>query len=168
MPFKSLICAITLAFTAMTAAVCDIEHAAPFWGASSSRTDHFYSTNYAQINNSRADGYEVQGRLGFIYRDPVVDSTIFFRLYNPTNYDHFYTVNSTRADEVIENQGYIDRGYVGYVYTTDICGSVPLYQLYKASATDHYYTANKTEADNAVSNDGYVLQGTAAYILPNL
>jgi len=182
MSLKSIICIAVGACTAMTAvlgapavselssrAVCDTSHAAPFWGSySTSRTDHFYSTNYAQVNNSVADGYEIRGRLGFIFRSPVASSSIFLRLYNPDNYDHFYTTNSTRADTDITNQGYVDTGYVGYVYTSDVCGSVPLYQLYKASITDHYYTTNKTEADLVVKDDGYVLQGIAAYILPNL
>ncbi|KZT71847.1 hypothetical protein DAEQUDRAFT_736371 [Daedalea quercina L-15889] len=135
-------------------AVCDTEHAAPFWGAySAAKTDHFYSTDYTQVNGSFADGYELQARLGFIFREKTVSASIFLRLYNAKQIDNFYTTNETEADRVIRDDGYHDRGYRAS-------------QLYSSAKTDHFYTINETEAQQYVKN-GYELQGIAGYILPN-
>ena len=149
-------------------AVCDTSHAAPYWQSYSAKnTDHYYSADYTAMNDSTADGYTIQGRVGFIFRAPVVSTAGFYRLYDRAHTDHLYTTNETEADELIRHDGYENRGYVGFIYKSAICGAVPLYRLYDAKEYNHYYTTSESNRDYWLKR-GYTSQGTAGYVLPNL
>ncbi|KAI0709616.1 hypothetical protein C8Q72DRAFT_1003643 [Fomitopsis betulina] len=151
-----------------TDAVCDTRRAAPYWQSYSSEdNDHFYSADYYQMNASTNLGYKIQSRSGFIFREPVVSTAGFYRLYDAEHVDHFYTTNETEADELIRRGVYRNRGYVGYIYTSAVCGAVPLYRLYDSGQYDHYYTTSEEERDYW-DKHGYTYQGIAGYILPNL
>ena len=148
--------------------LCDVRRAAPYWQAySSQKCNYFYSADYAVMNSSTSEGYTIQGRIGFIFREPVVSTVGFYRLYNTALTDHLYTTNETEVDELIKNNGYEHRGYVGFIYKSDVCGAVPLYRLYDAEGYTHYYTTSEASRNYSLEH-GYTSQGIAGYVLPNL
>ncbi|KAH9830967.1 uncharacterized protein C8Q71DRAFT_862103 [Rhodofomes roseus] len=149
---------------------CDVDSAVPFFRAySTSATDHFYTTNYAEMKNAITNlSYSYEGNMGLIFRIPTVSTALLYRLYSPNAFDHFYTTNQSEANNAVRELAYYDEGAAGYVFQTEICGSVPLYRLYSASAMDHFYTTSETERGNAISQLGYSDEGIACYVMPGL
>ncbi|KAG6837771.1 hypothetical protein H0H93_001698 [Arthromyces matolae] len=96
-------------------------------------------------------------------RCPSVQAFPFYRLYNPTVNDHFYTTNVAELNAA----GYNSEGISSYIYTTLQPGTVPFYRLYNPTVFDHFYTTSANERDNAINNDGYNYEGIAGYVFPN-
>ncbi|KAJ7859907.1 hypothetical protein B0H13DRAFT_2355889 [Mycena leptocephala] len=77
----------------------------------------------------------------------------FYRQYNPTVVDHFYTNDITNLNAVVAT--YPVQGVAALVFITQEESTVPFYRLYSAALTDNFYTINTTERDSALNN-GYV------------
>ncbi|MCC5606556.1 hypothetical protein LC612_07075 [Nostoc sp. CHAB 5834] len=90
----------------------------------------------------------------------VVTAYAFYRYYNGSNVDHFYTVN---FDELgYGNGGYILEGVAGYIPKISYPGTVPLYRYYSGAGSDHFYTTNFSELGGG--RIGYVYEGIAGYV----
>ncbi|ETW75573.1 hypothetical protein HETIRDRAFT_456139 [Heterobasidion irregulare TC 32-1] len=124
-------------------------HAIPLYRVySRSGTDHFYTTNGAEMVNAVSKlGYAYEGEPGYQGRD------------------HFYTTSASERDNAVNHLGYTDEGIAAYVYATNIRGTIPLYRTYSPGATDHFYTTSASEHDNAVAHLGYNDEGIAAYVV---
>ncbi len=68
-------------------------------------------------------------------------STAVYRVYNPNSGEHFYTLNSYEAKNLI-SLGWNDEG-IGW--TAPLSGS-PVYRMYNPNAGDHHYTMDYNEA----------------------
>jgi hypothetical protein len=88
-----------------------------------------------------------------------------YRLYNPHNGDHFYTIDGNEATNAINNAGYQSEGSACYVLGGHADETSPLYRLYNQQNGDHFYTTNKREAEQA-AHSGYHSEGIACYVLP--
>jgi hypothetical protein len=86
------------------------------------------------------------------------------RVPRSTKRDHFYTVDSNEAAEVVVSGGYIQEASQGQVHTLHVLDSVPLYRLFSPSAYDHFYTTSEDERDRAQSVHGYGAEGIACYV----
>ncbi|KAJ7807522.1 hypothetical protein B0H13DRAFT_1510919, partial [Mycena leptocephala] len=86
--------------------------------------------------------------------DPT-DALPFYRGYNPTVVDHYYTVDVNAVNAAVSSQGYPLQGVATLVFVTQEQSTVPFYHLYSSTATGHLYTISTTERDNALNN-GYV------------
>ncbi|KAJ7848446.1 hypothetical protein B0H14DRAFT_2675874 [Mycena olivaceomarginata] len=84
--------------------------------------------------------------------DPT-DARPFYRAYNPTEVDHFYTTNVNLVNAA--NSGWPLQGVAALVFVTQEEATVPFFRLYSAAATDNFYTISTTERDAALQN-GYV------------
>ncbi|KAF8952081.1 hypothetical protein BDZ97DRAFT_1768877 [Flammula alnicola] len=134
---------------------------------SQAATDHFYTTNAAEMKVALTEGYSLETQPGQIFPAQGPITVPLYRAYAPTAEDHFYTTSAAELDNAVIALGYNAEGITGYVYTEDECSAVPLYRLYNADITDHFYTQDANERDNAVQNLGYTFEGIAEYILPN-
>ncbi len=116
---------------------------------------HHYTTNWGEIGyNSNGFGYE--GIAGYIYNNNISGTTAFYRYYNSSSRDHFFTTSATPPS------GYGSEGIAGYVYSTQVTGSIPLYQ-YFSSTNGHFYTTNFAELGNGAH--GYTYYGIQCYVM---
>ena len=88
--------------------------------------------------------------------------TPFYRLYNSSIKDHFYTTSSTERDD-IANKGFLYERIEGFVSSTSFTGTVPLYRYYNSAKDVHYYSTNAS--DSTISSGGYAFEN-AYYIYP--
>ena len=148
----------------------DTANAVPFFRAySASLTDHFYTTNYAEMKSVTSSGtYALEKAPGFVFRTPAPSTTPLLRLYSPGATDHFYTTSQTEANYVIINGGYGTEGTAAYVYATQVGGSIPLYRLYNPAILDNFFTTDEAEKENAIRNLGYADLGITCYVLRDL
>ncbi|KAG6853462.1 hypothetical protein C0991_004249 [Blastosporella zonata] len=110
------------------------------------------------------EGFNLEARQGFRRRcGSRSRASPFYRLYNPTVVDHFYTTNTAELTAT----GYNFEGVSSFIFTSRQPGTVPFYRLYSPAATDHFYTTSASERNNAIANLGYKSEGVAGYIYPN-
>ncbi|KAJ7758693.1 hypothetical protein B0H16DRAFT_1720783 [Mycena metata] len=84
------------------------------------------------------------------------DALPFYRSYQSSNVDHYYTTNVELVTEAITfTAPYVLQEVAAFVFATQEESTVPFYRLYKSSATDNLCTTNTTERDNAIAI-GYV------------
>lgn len=87
----------------------------------------------------------------------------FYRLWNASLKDHYYTDNEAQKNNAINRLGYILEGTIGYVAPVPVAGTVPLYRLYNAAWGDNFYTISANEKNIAMSS-GYNYLGVAGYV----
>ncbi|KAF8139376.1 hypothetical protein K438DRAFT_1996052 [Mycena galopus ATCC 62051] len=94
--------------------------------------------------------------------DPT-DALLFYRQYNPTVVDHYYTTDINSLNAVVAT--YPVQGAAAFVFDTPEESAVRFYRLYTSAGTDNFYTISTTERDAALQS-GYILTDTAIYIYP--
>ncbi|GLB43085.1 hypothetical protein LshimejAT787_1205340 [Lyophyllum shimeji] len=94
-------------------------------------------------------------------------ATPWFRAFNPSVVDHFYTANRQEWLNAINNLGYNNEGIAAYIFRNAQPGTVPFYRLYSSQGTDHFYTRSLAERNNAIRNLGYAPEGITGWIYPN-
>ncbi|KDQ56738.1 hypothetical protein JAAARDRAFT_36229 [Jaapia argillacea MUCL 33604] len=129
-------------------------------------TDHFYTTNYAELQQSLTEGYSAEQPPCNVFATKHELTVPLYRLYSSSHPDHFYTTDAHERDLAIKDLGYTSEGIACYVYRRQECDTIPLYRTYSSSATDHFYTTDEAERDRAVAELGYTNEGIAAYVLP--
>ncbi|KAJ7935831.1 hypothetical protein B0H13DRAFT_2304326 [Mycena leptocephala] len=77
----------------------------------------------------------------------------FYRCYNPTGVDHYYTANPNHVN--LYNSGWPFQEVAAMVFITQEESTVPFYHLYKESVMDNYYTTSMAEVQAALKI-GYV------------
>jgi hypothetical protein len=113
-------------------------------------------------------GYSAEGITGYIFPTQETQTVPLYRSYQPSVFDHFYTVDKAESDNSVTKLGYSYEGITGYVFSpsgSSCPGAAPWYRAYQATIYDHFYTMSAPERDNAVANLGYSNEGIAAYIL---
>ncbi|KDQ56735.1 hypothetical protein JAAARDRAFT_194704 [Jaapia argillacea MUCL 33604] len=139
----------------------------PFYRAySPAATDHFYTTNHAELQQSLTEGYSAEKPPCNVFATKHELTVPLYRLYTSSYTDHFYTTDANERDRAISQLGYTSEGIACYVYPRQECDTIPLYRTYSSSATDHFYTTSASERDRAVAELGYTNEGIAAYVLP--
>lgn len=136
-------------------------------------TDHFYTTNTTEMSQaiSSPSGYIFEGNAALVLSSPSLGDPAavpFFRTYNPSQIDHFYTTDAGERDRAVSLSGYVDEGIVAYVYppTYQAPHTVPFFRMYNPVMTDHFYTTDAQERDDAAATGGYIYEGIAAYVDP--
>ncbi|MDR1473654.1 MAG: hypothetical protein LBI41_03750 [Lactobacillales bacterium] len=86
-----------------------------------------------------------------------------YRVMNPTDKRHHFTMNSNERDNLVNEHGWIDEGIA--FYTVNEHQGIPLYRLYNSNSGEHLFTINSFEKDNLVSK-GWNDEGIACYVLP--
>ncbi|KAF8800381.1 hypothetical protein BYT27DRAFT_7263024 [Phlegmacium glaucopus] len=116
---------------------------------SAAATDHFYTTDAAEMQNALAGGYSSEAAPGRIFPSQGPLTVPLYRAYQPTIKDHFYTISAPEMDNAVAQSGYNREGITGYVYPQQECSANPLYRLYNPTIYDHFYTDNSNEAFTA-------------------
>lgn len=99
----------------------------------------------------------------------------FYRYWQGTTQDHFYTTNPSEIGTVIPGEagtaGYVSEGIACLIFTSQAPGTVPLYRYWKGSVSDHFYTTNAEEIGTTIpgetGNADYMSEGVAGYCLPD-
>ncbi|KAJ7581111.1 hypothetical protein C8J56DRAFT_959124 [Mycena floridula] len=63
-------------------------------------------------------GYTTENSAGKIFTTKELGTIPFYRLWNPTVKDHFYTTSATERDSAASG-GYTEEGTAGFVYPDD-------------------------------------------------
>lgn len=109
-----------------------------------------------------------------ILANQVTGSVQIFRLYNPNNGEHYYTLNGGLPKEQGEvafdiAHGYQlenpDTGMNGFMFLVQVAGTVPIYHVYNSSLNgSRVYTTNYDEAAGLVGNGtGWAWQNNLGY-----
>ena len=88
-----------------------------------------------------------------VFNEPV------YRMYSPSQTDHFYTTNYYEYSTIAPAVGYIGEGILGNMYSSSQTGTVPVYRMYSPSQTDHFYTTNYYEYSTIAPAVGYIGEG---------
>lgn len=88
----------------------------------------------------------------------------FYRTFNPSRVDHFYTTSFQELITVTHLNGYSREGTAGFIFPAQEASTVPLYRLFHTARADHFYTTNEAEAIRATGL-GWNRQGIAGYVL---
>jgi hypothetical protein len=83
-----------------------------------------------------------------------------YRLYNPNNFEHFYTASYQEAKTLLE-AGWGD--YEGVAWTSPGKSSKPVYRLYQPTLRDHHYTTDKHEVKVLTTQHGWQNEGIKWY-----
>lgn len=86
-----------------------------------------------------------------------------YRLFNPTNGQHFYTASADERDYDINQLGFHYDFIAFYAATASGNGFMPVYRLYNPSTSDRLFTVSSEERDGAVNNFGYKYEAVAFY-----
>jgi hypothetical protein len=103
-----------------------------------------------------------QRRYGWMAKEALAQVTGLHRYWNPTNGDHFYTVD--RNDRGLAGFGYVNEGTEGRVFRAQETGTVPLYRYWNPTNGDHFYTTNWGEL--GAGSLGYSFERVEAYVYP--
>jgi len=87
-----------------------------------------------------------------------------YRMYSPSQTDHFYTTNYYEYSTIAPAVGYIGEGTLGNIFGSSQNGTVPVYRMYSPSQTDHFYTTNYYEYSTIAPAVGYIGEGTLGNI----
>lgn len=97
------------------------------------------------------------------------DAEPVYRFWSPITNDHFYTIDESERDKLLnEYPGiWIPEGIEFYAYPEGAqpADSVPVYRFWSPILSDHFYTANQDEADKLIREfpDVWIFEGIAWY-----
>lgn len=80
-----------------------------------------------------------------------------YRLYNPGNYEHFYTASATERDYLVQTGWGTYEGVAWYPPKT----GTPVYRLYNPVLKDHHYTTDWNEVSTLKSKHGWNYEDVA-------
>jgi len=90
-----------------------------------------------------------------------------YRMYSPSQTDHFYTTNYYEYSTIAPTYGYLKEGTLGNIYGSSQAGTIPIYRMYHPGQTDHFYTTNYNEYNTIAPTYGYLKEGTLGNIYGN-
>lgn len=83
-----------------------------------------------------------------------------YRLYQPSNREHFYTASKYERDILVSKHSW---KYEGIGWVAPKKSSTPVFRLYNPVLRDHHYTASKYERDVLVDKNGWKYEGIGWY-----
>ena len=90
--------------------------------------------------------------------ESAVKKTALYRLYNPRNGEHFYTVSVSERDVCVRN-GW---RYEGVNSMQPVKSDIPVYRLYNPNNGEHFFTRSTGERDN-LKKAGWKYEGVGFY-----
>ena len=86
-------------------------------------TDHFYTVDKAESDRAVANlGYSYEGITGYVFPPsdpPCPGAAPLYRTYNPTIFNHFYTMSAPERDNAVANLGYSNEGIAAYILVSN-------------------------------------------------
>jgi hypothetical protein len=115
---------------------------------------------YASPSEIKSTDYTIESKYYIrVFPRQEPNTTPLYRLYNPNNLDHLYTIDINEWN----NSGYNQQGIVGYVYASPGANRQPVYRLYKiynppsgncATIIDRLFTTDANEYNNGYNQEG--------------
>jgi len=100
---------------------------------------------------------ELSQNRGSLARAATASGVSMYRLYNPNNYEHFYTASKAEKDYLVK----IGWGkYEGIGWTAPTSGD-KVYRLYNKTLRDHHYTMDWNEVSVLTKKHGWTYEGEA-------
>lgn len=103
------------------------------------------------------------GQFTYVEATPPVGTTAMHRLYNSSNYEHFYTKDIVEKDHLV-NTGW--GKYEGIAWYAPTAGNA-VYRLYNKYLKDHHYTLDQNEVKVLTEKHGWTYEGIAWYSDPD-
>ncbi len=90
------------------------------------------------------------------------------RFYNERTGTHFYTIDGTERDKVLNLYPWFDyEGVQFYAYKTQVSGSQPVYRFFNTRTGTHFYTIVTAEKDFVIQNyPVFAYEGPVYYAMP--
>ena len=124
---------------------------------SPSRGAHFFTTNKAESDKIKSQGWNYEGIAWQVSSSP--NSKPVYRHYSPSRGRHFYTTNKAESDK-IKSQGWNYEGIAWYASPTQT--TIPIFRHYSPSRGAHFYTRDKNESDK-IKSQGWNFEGIEYY-----
>jgi hypothetical protein len=122
------------------------------------------------IKNAYLGVVDMAGASAILQKGTITIANPFYRLYNKTNDDHFYTASEAEKNSLLTQYAYVFtyEGVACGVSTSQGSGMVAFYRLYNKTNGAHFYTADEAEKDNLLTNYSHIFQyeGIACYVYP--
>jgi uncharacterized protein (TIGR03437 family) len=141
----------------------------PFYRLYSSTTlEHLYTTDSYEYAVLGTRGWSQEGEIGQVLNGPKniagTDATPYYRLYNPSIFQHLWTTDRNEYFSLRQSTTYNPEGPIGYVFRSSMTGSTPLYRLvYVYPPYYHLWTIDANE-NSVLPTRGWSSEGVAAYI----
>jgi hypothetical protein len=113
---------------------------------------HFFTTSLGEFNNAVASGYrnEAVPCPFHIPNTQLAGTAPVFRMYNPNNGRHYYTVSAVERDS-LRSGGWTYEKDEGFMWTAAASGTVEIFRLYNTNSGTHLYTTSAAEKDHLVA-----------------
>jgi len=85
------------------------------------------------------------------------------RVYNPSNYKHFYTAYTCEVKTLTAKSGYQFEGTSFYQTNASSPYAVVVHRLYNPKTYQHLWVTTQDEINSATQKSGYVYEGVAFY-----
>jgi len=102
-------------------------------------TDHFYTTNWWELQSAPNSDWAYEGPLGYVQTKDFNGSSPLYRYNHASSKDHFYTTNYSSLG--IGHSGWVYEGVTGYLPPAS-SSTKDVYRYYNQSAGDHLYSTN--------------------------
>ncbi len=124
-------------------------------------TDYLYTTNpQAESARLQVKGYRSLGIAFRLFSPGTPGTTDFFRWFNPTKGDHFYSSDPAGGGKPL--QGYLFEGSIGNIATSRLTGTRELYRWHNPATGGHFYTTN--QAGEGMGAKGYRFDGISGFV----
>jgi pyrimidine deaminase RibD-like protein len=128
--------------------------------------DHFYTTDVSEFRNAlNRFPYRFEDISCYVRpaNDSLTEYVPFFRLWNESRWDHFYTIDSDERNRAIAEFGYTMESVACRVSPSAGLKTKPLRRFFHSQRHDHFYTIHPDEADVALRL-GYVEEQIACHV----
>ena len=123
--------------------------------------DYLYTENpNADATVLRTKGYKKQGIAYRLFGSGTAGTTAFYRWYNASKNDHFYSHDVRGEGKSLK--GYVYEGAIGNIATSRLSNTRELYRWYNPSTGRHFYSTDPN-GENMIKK-GYRFDGIAGYV----
>jgi len=122
--------------------------------------DYLYTTNpQAEATRLQVKGYRHTGIAFRLFSPGTPGTTDFFRWFNPSKGDHFYSYDPKGGKPL---PGYLFEGSIGNIGTSRLTGTRELYRWFNPTTNGHFYTTE--QGGEGITKKGYRFDGIAGFV----
>ena len=122
--------------------------------------DYLYTTNpQAEATRLQVKGYRHTGIAFRLFAPGTPGTTDFFRWFNPSKGDHFYSYDPKGGKPL---PGYLFEGSIGNIGTSRLTGTRELYRWFNPTTKGHFYTTD--QGGEGITKKGYRFDGIAGFV----
>ena len=123
-------------------------------------SDYLYTTNpQAEATRIHVKGYRHTGIAFRLFAPGTPGTTDFFRWFNPSKGDHFYSYDPKGGKPL---PGYLFEGSIGNIGTSRLTGTRELYRWFNPTINGHFYTTE--QGGEGITKKGYRFDGIAGFV----